>query len=103
MSMCTSRAAIEIARDSVELVKHFEEVARNQVRHGGGGASGSDSRPDGIGPIADRLETLEQLRGPIVAQLNAVLNRPTRGLSPLAQSALLSRGVPRSRAAFRGA
>ena len=68
--------AIEIVQDSRDLVRHFEAVARARYRVAVG------SHPDVIraqvelGKIADRLRTLKDLRGPLAARLNAVLNRP---------------------------
>jgi len=78
-------AAIEIARESLELVKHFEEVARTKY------ITAEVGHPDVIraqmelAVLADKLDALEQLRGPIVAQLNAVLNRPTGAALPWPQ------------------
>jgi outer membrane protein TolC len=69
--------AIDIARESLELVKHFEEVARTKY------ITAEAGHPDVIraqmewAVVEDKLAALEQLRQPIVARLNAVLNRPT--------------------------
>ena len=75
-------AAIEVARENLELVRHFEEVARAKY------ITAKASHPDIIraqmelATLADKVEALEQLRVPIVAQLNAVLNRPTGAALP---------------------
>jgi len=68
--------AIEIARESLGLVRHFEEVARTKY------ITSEASHPDVIraqmelAVLEDKLVALEAMRGPIVARLNAALNRP---------------------------
>lgn len=68
-------SAVEIARQNLELLKHFEDVARTRYMAAAG------SHPDVIraqvelAKLEDVLKSLEQLREPIVARLNAVLNR----------------------------
>ncbi|MBW8041724.1 MAG: TolC family protein [Planctomycetes bacterium] len=67
--------AIEIARENLELVTGFEEVARIKY------VAVTASHPDIIraqvelAKIEDVLKSLEDFREPIVAMLNAVLNR----------------------------
>jgi len=67
--------AIEIARENLELIEDFEQVALTKYI---GAATG---HPDVVraqvelAQLEDRLRTLEGLRRPIVARLNAVLNR----------------------------
>jgi outer membrane protein TolC len=67
--------AIEIARENLELVTGFEEVARIKY------VALTATHPDIIraqvelAKIEDVLKSLEDLREPIVAILNAVLNR----------------------------
>lgn len=74
--------AIEIARDNLELIKHFEEVARIKYM------VTAATHPDIIraqvelAKIEDVLKSLEDLRAPIVAGLNAVLNRPSFEMLP---------------------
>lgn len=80
------RMAIEIARDSVELVRHFEEVARTKYVTAEAGHPDLIRAQMELARLADRLETLEQLRGPIVAQLNAILNRPIAASLPWPQA-----------------
>lgn len=69
--------AIKIARQNLELVKHFEEVARTKYM------AAAATHPDVIraqvelAKLEDVLKSLEELREPTVARLNAVLNRPT--------------------------
>ena len=70
------RSAIEIARENLELVKHFEEVARTRY------VTAEAQHPDVVraqielATLEDKLEALQEMRLPVVARLNAVLNRP---------------------------
>ena len=74
--------AVEIARENLELIKYFEEVARTQYM------AMVAMHPDVIraqvelAKIEDVLNSLEDLREPIVARLNAVLNRPSFEMLP---------------------
>jgi outer membrane protein TolC len=69
------RSAIDIARDNLELMKHFEEVARTKY------VTATAQHPDVIraqielATLQDKLEALDELRAPIVARLNALLDR----------------------------
>jgi len=68
--------AIDIAKQNLELLKHFEEVARTKY------ITATAIHPDIIrvqvelATLEDILRSLEQLREPTVAKLNSVLNRP---------------------------
>jgi len=68
--------AIDIMRENRDLVKYFERVARMRYR------AAAAKHPDVIraqvelAKLDDRLSTLEELRAPIAARLNAALNRP---------------------------
>lgn len=74
--------AIAIARDNLELIKHFEEVARTKY------VASAIRHPDVIraqvelARLEDHVKTLEELRTPIVARLNAVLNRQSLDMLP---------------------
>lgn len=74
--------AVEIARENLELIKHFEEVARTKYM------AAAANHPDVIrtqvelAKIEDVTKSLEDLRKPIVARLNAVLNRPSFDMLP---------------------
>ncbi len=74
--------AIEIARENLELIQNFEEVALTKY------IGASTGHPDVVraqvelAKLEDQLRTLEGLREPIMARLNAVLNR--RNALPLA-------------------
>lgn len=69
--------AVDFAKDNLELVKHFEQVAREKYRTAGG------SHPDVVraqielATMEDDLISMTRMRKPIVAQLNAVMNQPT--------------------------
>lgn len=69
--------AIEITKQNLELITHFEEIARSQY------ITAITSHPDIIraqielAVLEDRLESLKELRPAIIAKLNSILNRPT--------------------------
>ena len=68
--------AIRIATDSVELMRHFEEVARARY------VTAAAAHPDiiraqiEVAKLEDEKVAIERLRAPTVARINAVLNRP---------------------------
>ncbi len=74
--------AVEIAAENLELVKHFEEVARTKYM------AAAASHPDVILAQVElakqeyQFKTLEELRKPIVTRLNAVLNRQSFEMLP---------------------
>jgi len=69
--------AVKIAKQNLELLKHFEEVARTRYTAAAG------SHPDIIraqielATLEDKLKSLEELRMPVVTGLNSALNRKT--------------------------
>ena len=69
--------ATEIARQNLELLKHFEQVAQARYR------TAAASHPDMIraqielAMLEDHLTELENMRSPVVSGLNALLNRTT--------------------------
>ena len=81
--------AIEIAKENLELIQHFEEVARTKY------ITAATGHPDVIraqielARLEDRLKTLEELRTPIVARLNSVLNRQSLEILPWPRKAEL--------------
>ncbi|MFA7485001.1 MAG: TolC family protein, partial [Phycisphaerae bacterium] len=74
--------ATEIARENLELLTNFEEVARTKYK------TAIASHPDIIraqielASIEDILKSLEQLREPMTAKINALLNRPASSELP---------------------
>jgi len=68
--------AIEITKQNLELITHFEEIARSRY------TTAITSHPDIIraqielAVLEDRLESLKELRPAITAKLNSILNRP---------------------------
>lgn len=67
--------AVEIAGDNLELIKHFEEVARTKYTAAATGHPDVIRAQVELARLEDQLESLEEMRGPISARLNAVLNR----------------------------
>ena len=75
--------AIAVTEENLRLMTHLERVARSRYRAAAG------SHPDVIraqvelGKLDDRLGSLRRLRGPLVARLNAAMNRPPLAVLPL--------------------
>jgi outer membrane protein TolC len=74
--------AIQIAEENLQLLTHFEEVARTQY------TTASARHPDIIraqielAVLDDVLQSLRELRSPTAAQVNALLNRPAESALP---------------------
>ncbi len=68
--------AVDIAKENLELMKRFEQVAREKYRTAEG------SHPDVVraqielATMEDDLISMTKMRRPIIAQLNAVMNQP---------------------------
>ncbi len=73
--------AIAITEDNVRLMQHLESVARAKHR-AGAPLSGVIKAQVELGKLDDQLRALRDLQGPVVARLNAVLNRPTETAAP---------------------
>jgi cobalt-zinc-cadmium efflux system outer membrane protein len=77
--------AIKIAKENLELIKYFEQVARTKY------VAAALGHPDVIraqvelAKLEDHLKTLEDLRTPIVASLNASLNQRSLEMLPWPQ------------------
>jgi cobalt-zinc-cadmium efflux system outer membrane protein len=77
--------ATDIAERNLELIKHFEEVARSKYR------ASTAAHPDivraqvELAKLEDVLKSLRELRSPTVARLNAALNRPADASLPWPQ------------------
>jgi cobalt-zinc-cadmium efflux system outer membrane protein len=69
--------AIAVTKQHLKLVTNLEGVARTRFKAGTAPNSAVIQAQVEIGKLDDRLRTLESLRKPIVAKLNAALNRPT--------------------------
>lgn len=67
--------AIAITRDNIQLFGELESVAQTKVA-GGGDLTAVTKAQVELGRLDDRLRSLEDLHGPIIAKLNAALNRP---------------------------
>ena len=74
--------ALEIASENLELIKHFEEVARIKYTAAATGHPDVIRAQVELAKLEDQLTTLEDLRKPIVARLNAVLNRRSFEMLP---------------------
>ncbi len=74
--------SIAITKENVDLVEHLEGVARSRYK------TATGTHPDviraqvEIGKLEDRYRTLLDLQQPIVARLNAALNRPVEAQIP---------------------
>lgn len=68
--------AITVVEENILLVKNFEGVARTRYKTATGKHSAVIRAQVELGKLEDRLKTLQDLQGPIVAKLNAALNRP---------------------------
>ncbi len=78
--------AIDVVQENFELVEYLESIARARYK------TASTGHPDVIraqvemGKLEDQLNSLRDLLVPVIARLNAVLNRPTNAELPLPQS-----------------
>jgi outer membrane protein TolC len=79
---CYLARAVGIVRGQRDLVRQFEGVARAQYRAGSAPYAAVIRAQVELGKLEDRLRTLEELRGPVTARLNAALNRPVEGDLP---------------------
>jgi len=70
--------AIATTREHISLVTNLERVARTRFKAGTAPHSAVIQAQVELGKLDDRLRTLEALRRPIVARLNATLNRPAQ-------------------------
>ncbi len=68
--------AIEVTREHVRLVSSLEAVARARFKTGTVPHSAVIQAQVEQGKLEDRLRSLEALRRPVAARLNAALNRP---------------------------
>jgi cobalt-zinc-cadmium efflux system outer membrane protein len=74
--------AVEIAKENLELIKHFEEVARTKYMAAAAGHPDVIRAQMELAKLEDQLESLEEMRGPISARLNSILNHRSFELLP---------------------
>ena len=67
--------AIAVTKEHLRLVVNLEGVARTRFKAGTATHASMIQAQVELGKLDDRLRTLDMLRGPIVAKLNATLNR----------------------------
>lgn len=67
---------IAVTQENMTLLKHIEGVARARYKAATAEHADVIRAQVELGKLDDRLRTLRSLRGPIVAKLNAALNRP---------------------------
>jgi cobalt-zinc-cadmium efflux system outer membrane protein len=74
--------AVLITAGNLELLAHWESVARALMETGLGRHSDVIRAQVELGKLEDRVQTLGDLRRPLVAKLNAALNRPSGAALP---------------------
>ena len=74
--------AISITQGHLELLGHWESVARTRMETGLGPHSDVIRAQVELGKLEDRLLTLSDLRRPLAARLNAALGRPSDASLP---------------------
>ena len=83
---CYLAESVRIAKENVELAKHFEQVVRSRYE------VSQAPHPDIIrsqielAKFEDDVLTVERMRTPIVARLNSLLNRPSTATLPWPQA-----------------
>lgn len=85
--------SIAITEENLRLLKHFESVAQAQYKAGAPVAGVIKAQVE-LGKLDDRLRSLKDMREPIVARLNAALNRSYEAALPWPKEA------PRHEASF---
>ena len=78
--------AIAIIQENMQLLENFESVARIRYQVTTAEHPAIIHIQVELGKLEDRLRTLEDLQGPIVARLNAALSRPVETTIPWPQS-----------------
>ncbi len=81
--------AIDITHQNIELLKNLEGVAQAKVRAGGdiGGVMQAQIE---IGKLEDRLKTLDEMRGPLLWNLNAAIGLKSESTLPLPKGIVYS-------------
>jgi outer membrane protein TolC len=78
--------SLAIVRENLRLVRHMEQVARTRYKAAAAGHPDVIRAQVELGKLEDRLNSLRDLRRPIVAKLNAALNRPADAELPWPQA-----------------
>jgi outer membrane protein TolC len=86
--------SIAIVQDNLQLVQYMEKVARTRYRASAGTHPDVIRAQVEIGKLEDRLKSLQHLRKPVMARLNAALNQPASTELPWAKS------IPQGRILF---
>lgn len=74
--------AIAVTEENVELMRYIEQVARTKYKVAAAGHQDVIRAQVEQGKLEDRLRALQGLRSPIMAKLNAALNRPAGAQLP---------------------
>ncbi len=75
--------AIDVVQENFELVDYLESVARARYKTASAGHPDVIRAQVEMGKLEDQLNSLRDLLVPVVARLNAVMNRPTNAKLPL--------------------
>ncbi|MEE9296786.1 MAG: TolC family protein [Phycisphaerae bacterium] len=78
--------AIHVVQENFQLVEYLESVARARYKTATAGHPDVIRAQVELGKLEDQLNSLRDLLVPVVARLNAVLNRPTNAKLPMPQS-----------------
>lgn len=78
--------AITITKENLSLMKYLEKVVRTNYSANIATYSDVIKAQVEMGKLEDRINTLKDLRDPIVAKLNAILNRPEKFSLPWPKS-----------------
>ncbi|MBL6990421.1 MAG: TolC family protein [Bacteriovoracaceae bacterium] len=68
--------AIQTTKHNMELVKYFESVARTKYKAGRAPHSSIIRSQVEFGKLENKLKSLQEFKAPLVAKINAALNRP---------------------------
>jgi len=74
--------AVDVTQENVDLLNFFERIARAKYVVGNMTQSAVTRVQVELGKLEDRLSTLNHMRAPIAAKLNAALNRPSQAELP---------------------
>lgn len=75
--------AIDVVSENLELVEYLESVARSRYKTASAGHPDVIRAQIELGKLEDQLSSLCDLLIPMVARINAVLNRPTNAKLPV--------------------